>query len=228
MPDFDKTEDLESTVALTGDDLESTSHGSGVDSTTALRPVERRIDSQGHGAPHTVPFPPRGQSPTARSQAPTGYGSDHDVTNELPAAEALEPGPFQPPPFPPPPFARPPSRAPFAPVPVPAAAAANPVRPSPLLTSHVESILPAAPGMEPPSAFAPISTFPPAIGRSPTPKATAALPSADLVGEQALVAPPRKAPAWVVGYLVLCAALTIVGLVVLYFEHRMLGNTSPL
>jgi hypothetical protein len=39
-----------------------------------------------------------------------------------------------------------------------------------------------------------------------------------------LVAEPTKAPAWVWGYLVLCAALTVIGLVVLFFEHRLLGG----
>jgi hypothetical protein len=37
----------------------------------------------------------------------------------------------------------------------------------------------------------------------------------------------RKPPAWVVGYLLLCAALTTIGLIVLYFEHRMLGGSPP-
>jgi hypothetical protein len=31
----------------------------------------------------------------------------------------------------------------------------------------------------------------------------------------------------VVGYLLLCVALTVVGLVVLFFERRMLGSASP-
>lgn len=33
----------------------------------------------------------------------------------------------------------------------------------------------------------------------------------------------RQPPDWVVGYLLLCAALTVIGLIVLVFEHRMLG-----
>jgi hypothetical protein len=37
-----------------------------------------------------------------------------------------------------------------------------------------------------------------------------------------------KPPGWVVIYLVACAVLTVIGLVVLYLEHRMLGASSPL
>jgi hypothetical protein len=45
-------------------------------------------------------------------------------------------------------------------------------------------------------------------------------------------APPRASdargiPAWVVAYLLLCAGLTLIGLVVLFFEPRMLGHGSP-
>jgi hypothetical protein len=36
-----------------------------------------------------------------------------------------------------------------------------------------------------------------------------------------------KPPAWVVGYLLLCIALTVIGLIVLFFEHRMLSGASP-
>jgi len=31
-----------------------------------------------------------------------------------------------------------------------------------------------------------------------------------------------RPPQWVVGYLVLCAVLTLVGLCVIFFEHRLL------
>ena len=54
-------------------------------------------------------------------------------------------------------------------------------------------------------AFAPISTFPPP-------------------------APPKderrrpRTPTWVVAYLALCAVLTLVGLVALFLEERMLGH----
>jgi hypothetical protein len=37
----------------------------------------------------------------------------------------------------------------------------------------------------------------------------------------------QSAPSWVVGYLVLCAALTVIGLVVLFLERRLLGSASP-
>jgi hypothetical protein len=53
--------------------------------------------------------------------------------------------------------------------------------------------------------FAPISTFPP-----PAPPTVATR--------------RRKTPAWVVAYLALCAVLTIVGLVALLLEERMLGH----
>lgn len=57
-------------------------------------------------------------------------------------------------------------------------------------------------------AFAPISTFPP--GALPT-----------------VAARRPKTPAWVVAYLALCAVLTLVGLVVLLLEERMLGHALP-
>jgi len=37
----------------------------------------------------------------------------------------------------------------------------------------------------------------------------------------------RRAPGWVVAYLVLCGALTIIGLVILALERRILGHGAP-
>jgi hypothetical protein len=99
----------------------------------------------------------------------------------------------------------------------------DPALPGPILTSHIE----APPPSRNTGTFMPISTFPPATVKSP--------PSDRSLGEtvegrkdRVLGAPSVSAPPWVIGYLVLCAALTLIGLVVLYFEHRMLGNASPL
>jgi hypothetical protein len=114
----------------------------------------------------------------------------------------------------------PPEAAPFTPPPFPGPARLPSTEPggrqSPILTSRVE--LPAADDVRRPTAFAPISTFPAATVRSP-----------DGADPQATGAPTveTKAPGWVVGYLLLCVALTVIGLAVLYFERRLLGSASP-
>jgi len=92
--------------------------------------------------------------------------------------------------------------------------------PTPVLSSRVENLTGTDTAAPAQSAFAPISTFESAASVA---AAAQASQEAHDTGTES-----TNAPTWVVAYLVLCAALTLIGLVVLYFEHRLLGNASPL
>jgi len=212
MPNFRKP-DVERTVALTGDDLQPVS-SMRVDDEAVTGQVPR---NQRNALAELVD-----DDPSMRERTVPFYNAE--ATTDEPT---VKPGPapaFVPPPFPGA-FAKPNAVAPPAPMPAPPPRA----RPSPRITSHVESPEPAASS----SAFAPISTFPdamrPSVRDSSTGPARSAIPTRPPPGMPATAAAASTAaPAWVIGYVLLCAALTLIGLVVLYFEHRMLGNASPL
>ena len=165
--------------------------------------VERTIALTGD---ELDPFSAPGGEPVTGKLAP-GF-RDRTVAEFDPEATTHDLPPEAEAPFTPPPFLGPahlPSTEPGA-------------RHAPILTSHVE--MPAADDARRPTAFAPISTFPAATVRSP---------ERGEGDDEVLRAPPAdaRAPGWVVGYLLLCVALTLIGLAVLYFERRLLGSASP-
>ncbi len=79
------------------------------------------------------------------------------------------------------------------------------------------AIPPAAGSAPPPTASEPEPLTPAIPMRSEYP---ASPPSAE---PEAPLAPP---PPWVADYLLLCVVLTVIGLVVLFFEHRLTGHAS--
>jgi len=192
VPNIEDPADFEATIALTGDDLKPVSFNEEDDAVTGRRPVGRR---------------------------------DGESTGEL--RDTVQPGP---PPFPPPPFpsrglaalTAPPTFAEPAVAPpafVQAAAVAPPHQQhvAPVAEPREETVTTAKAGAAPRSEFAPISTFvaePPRPSRSTRPAAPEPVAAASPMG--------GRPPQWVVGYLVLCAVLTLVGLCVIFFEHRLL------
>ena len=99
----------------------------------------------------------------------------------------------------------------------------------PYTGAFVPELLPGAPGhasalasARVPASHAPASIAPPLT----VPRGAASAPTA--VREESPQFESTKAPAWVVGYLLVCGVLTLLGFVVLYLEHRMLGSASPL
>jgi len=201
MATYRKPGERESTIALTGDDLET------------VPPEQILRAQQAAHRPSAHPSrPSEADDPSMRELTVPLYDSP---TLEVPTVgQARQAAPFTPPPF----QGGRPNAFPSSQM-----HGEEPVVPGPILTSHIE----APPPSRNSGTFMPISTFPPATVKSP--------PSERSLGEtvqgrkdRVLGTPSVSAPPWVIGYLVLCAALTLIGLVVLYFEHRMLGNASPL
>ena len=209
MPSSDRPDD-ETTQALTGDEMETVALRGDDDRNRPFRREPDLTDSATN--PRYQPAPGRAShGPLREHTVPLGARPSQQVIHQVPVP-ALGPPPFEPPPFPPPPFHRGNTAA------LPPSAPAPPPAPSPLMASHVESLVTQAPDIDGRQSFAPISTFPPATVRAR---------AAPLL-ERKTQGGTGRPPSWVVSYLLLCAALTLVGLIVLFFEHRMLGNAPPL
>jgi hypothetical protein len=198
-----KPGERESTIALNGDDLETV-------------PPEQILRAQQAAANRSSARPPRpsqADDPSMRDLTVPLYDSP---TLEVPTVGQGRPAT----PFVPPPFQKGGRPNTF---PVSQMHGDEPEAPGPILTSHIE----APPPSRSSGTFMPISTFPPATVKSPPPSRSL---GETIQGrkDRVLGTPSVSAPQWVIGYLLLCAALTLIGLVVLYFEHRMLGNASPL
>jgi hypothetical protein len=101
------------------------------------------------------------------------------------------------------------------------------VRPDPAKGEAVT--FPVAPGADPPLAArpspdrarAPAAAEP---GQRPNQAGTAPLAAS---APAAVVAPAAPAPGWFAGYLATCLVLLVMGLVVLWFEHKTLGHLLP-
>jgi hypothetical protein len=203
MPSSKDKPDVETTVALSDDDLKAITGDN-------LKPVVFDEDSATHQRPLSAKV----------AVAPVASAPDDETTHDMAAVKLAPPppvvddAPAAPPPVPafnPPPLSRPrlePDAFDLSPH------ALEPAEnPTPLLRSRVEQPLEPDGGSAPSSALAPISRFPPPSEQLTPPRAPS--PSA----------PATKPPSWVYGYLALCAALTLIGLIVLFFETQMLGST---
>jgi hypothetical protein len=196
----------ESTIALTGDDLE----------TVPPEQILRAQQAAAHRPSARPPRPSEADDPSMRELTVPLYDSP---TLEVPTVGQARP---------PSPFAAPPAqkggrRNAFPSSPSSPMHGEEPVVHGPILTSHIE----APPPSRNSGTFMPISTFPPATVKSPASERSLG-ETVQGRNDRVVEARSLSAPAWVIGYLLLCAALTLIGLVVLYFEHRMLGNASPL
>jgi len=202
MPSSKDRPDVETTVALSDDDLKAITGDN-------LKPVVFDEDSATHQRPLSAKV----------AVAPVASAPDDETTHDMAAvklapppavADALPAAPPSVPAFNAPPLSRPrlePDAFDLSPH------ALEPAEnPTPLLRSRVEQPLEADGGSAPSSALAPISRFPPP-SEHPTAASSRSPPT-----------PATKPPPWVYGYLALCAVLTLIGLVVLFFETKMLGS----
>jgi hypothetical protein len=202
VPNSSDPEDFESTVALSGSDL-------------------KPVSFDEHEASNTTHDPGKAPFEFPSDDEPTGM-----LVGALPAGSLDGPPPF---PFP----ARgaaskaPPPERPLLdtlPPPRPIAVA---IVPTESVTTTVPSAGPAAkvPSRPPPvptpprSELAPLSTFVPADAR-PVAGSKRAPEKVTSMTNGGSTRPPQ----WVVAYLVLCALLTVIGLVVLFYERQWLGH----
>jgi hypothetical protein len=94
-----------------------------------------------------------------------------------------------------------------------------------VLHSRIESFRDPEAGQDGPRTFAPIASRAPEAPVAAEDLRGLAPPSPTEATTQPRAGASQPPPAWVVGYLLLCAGLTLVGVVVLYFEHRMLSGS---